>query len=210
MSSAEAFDEASATYDEWYEQHPGALMSELKALEALVPRRGLGLDLGVGTGLMAERLGVQVGLDPSAGMLRRAAQRGIMAVRGGGEALPFRKACFDYAVSTAALCFMDEPAKALEEAWRVVKPGGRLVACIISRDSQWGRLYEAKRRKGGVYTYMKLLSPSDLESLMRRAGFKPSRASATLSQPPGLDVVEEPSSEVEGRGFVCLEGLKEK
>ena len=187
MSSAEAFDEASATYDEWYEQHPGALISELKALEALVPRRGLGLDLGVGTGLIAERLGVQVGLDPSTGMLRRAAQRGIMAVRGGGEALPFRKACFDYAVSTAALCFMDEPAKALEEAWRVVKPGGRLVACIISRDSHWGRLYEAKRRKGGVYTYMKLLSPSELESLMRRAGFKPSRACLLYTSPSPRD-----------------------
>ena len=208
LSSARAFDEASRTYDAWYEEHLAELLSELKALRKLL-RPGLRLDVGVGTGLVAQRLGVEVGVDLSLGMLRRALKRGIAVVKGVGEHLPFREACFDHVVTVATLCFLDDPAGAVKEAWRVVKPGGCFVACFISKESEWGKLYEARRSRGGIYACMRLLAPSEVMELLRKAGFKLGRVAATLSQPPGSGVVEEPSGEVEGRGFVCLEGLKE-
>jgi ubiquinone/menaquinone biosynthesis C-methylase UbiE len=43
------------------------------------------------------------------------------------EALPVEDAGFDYVVSTLVLCTVEDPARALGEVRRVLKPGGRLV-----------------------------------------------------------------------------------
>jgi ubiquinone/menaquinone biosynthesis C-methylase UbiE len=48
-------------------------------------------------------------------------------VRAPAEALPVEDAGFDYAVSTLVLCTVEDPAQALGEVRRVLKPGGRLV-----------------------------------------------------------------------------------
>src|SRR5690606_12014330 len=64
-------------YEEWFEAHRAAYVSELLALRQFVPWEGHGLEIGVGTGRFAGPLGVPVGLDPSDAMLSRAAARGI-------------------------------------------------------------------------------------------------------------------------------------
>src|SRR3954471_19688427 len=43
------------------------------------------------------------------------------------EALPVEDASVDYVVSTLVLCTVNDPAKALPEIRRVLKPGGKLV-----------------------------------------------------------------------------------
>jgi ubiquinone/menaquinone biosynthesis C-methylase UbiE len=43
------------------------------------------------------------------------------------EVLPVEDASFDYVVSTLVLCTVDDPARALAEIRRVLKPGGKLV-----------------------------------------------------------------------------------
>ena len=48
-------------------------------------------------------------------------------VRAPAEALPFDDESFDFVVSTLVLCTVDDPGRALAEAHRVLKPGGRLV-----------------------------------------------------------------------------------
>ena len=47
-------------YDDWFVRHAAAYQSELLAVRALLPWRGLGLAIGVGTGRFAVPLGVQV------------------------------------------------------------------------------------------------------------------------------------------------------
>lgn len=42
------------------------------------------------------------------------------------EALPFPDAHFDSVVATLVLCSVDEPARGLQEIWRVLRPGGSL------------------------------------------------------------------------------------
>jgi len=49
-----------------------------------------GLEVGVGTGRLASKLGVGVGLDPSRNMLELSRRRDIMAVQGVAEKLPFQ------------------------------------------------------------------------------------------------------------------------
>ncbi|HDJ21628.1 MAG TPA: class I SAM-dependent methyltransferase [Candidatus Bathyarchaeota archaeon] len=79
----EIFENASASYDEWYGKPVGvyAFRSELVGLEALLPHSGLGIDIGAGTGIFAKYLSTDersiVCLDPSSGMLKEAKKRGI-------------------------------------------------------------------------------------------------------------------------------------
>jgi hypothetical protein len=75
-------------YDDWFVRHATAWHSELLAVRALLPWRGLGLAIGVGTGRFAAPLGVQMGIDPAREVLDYAANRGILAVQAIAEALP--------------------------------------------------------------------------------------------------------------------------
>jgi ubiquinone/menaquinone biosynthesis C-methylase UbiE len=48
-------------------------------------------------------------------------------VRAPAEELPFEDGSFDFAVSTLVLCTVDDPARALAEIHRLLKPGGQLL-----------------------------------------------------------------------------------
>jgi ubiquinone/menaquinone biosynthesis C-methylase UbiE len=93
--------------------------------------RGRTLDLGTGTGrnLPLYGPGVRVvGLDPALPVLARARRRAprVPLVRAAAEALPFRDGAFDTVVSGLALCSVADPARALAEVRRVLRPGGHL------------------------------------------------------------------------------------
>ena len=93
--------------------------------------RGRTLDLGCGTGRNLPLLPPgSVGLDPSAEVLGRARRRapGALLVQGSAEALPFGDESFDTVVSGLVLCSVAEPARALAEVRRVLRPGGSLRA----------------------------------------------------------------------------------
>lgn len=93
------------------------------------------LEVGAGTGLnlahygMAERV---VAVEPDRGMAARLRARAARApvavevVEARAEELPFRDACFDHVVLTLVLCSVRDPARALDEAHRVLRPGGSL------------------------------------------------------------------------------------
>jgi len=63
------FDIYTNEYDQWYERNKFVYLSELEALKKVVPKKGKGLEIGVGTGRFAEPLGISYGLDPSEKML---------------------------------------------------------------------------------------------------------------------------------------------
>ena len=93
--------------------------------------RGRTLDVGCGTGRNLPFLPPgSVGLDPSAEVLGRARRRapGARLVQGSAEALPFRDESFDTVVSGLVLCSVPDPARALAEVRRVLRPGGSLRA----------------------------------------------------------------------------------
>jgi ubiquinone/menaquinone biosynthesis C-methylase UbiE/DNA-binding transcriptional ArsR family regulator len=127
-----------------------------------VGRESLGdlLDLGTGTGRMLEVLGPLAarceGLDLSHDMLTLAraalARAGLVhgSVRHGDlYRLPYAEDSFDVAVVHQVLHFLDEPLRAIAEAARVLRPGGRLaIADFAPHEVEELRERHAHRRLG--------------------------------------------------------------
>jgi phosphatidylethanolamine/phosphatidyl-N-methylethanolamine N-methyltransferase len=107
-----------------------------RASLAALPASGSALVLvnGVGSGLdlpWLPRAHRYVGLDLTRAMLGRARRRAgdcaFAPVQGTSLALPFRDAAFDHAVLHLILAVVPDPAGALAETARVVRPGGMLL-----------------------------------------------------------------------------------
>ena len=96
------------------------------------------LDVGCGSGyalaLAAEAGCTVTGLDITPELLAIAAERvpEAMLVRAGMDALPFEDGRFDIVVGFNAFAFADDPAGAVAEAVRVVRPGGVVAATTFA------------------------------------------------------------------------------
>jgi len=84
------FDQYWKRYDAWYDNYRFAYLSEVEAIKKVLPRKGKGLEVGVGTGRFASVLGIHYGIDPSVKMVKVAESRGIDAKIGQGEKLPYK------------------------------------------------------------------------------------------------------------------------
>ena len=136
----------------------GTLMQPGGGWEALAAALAVGFrgravaDLGAGEGqltLLLARFAAQVtAIDQSPAMLKelqkRAREAGlsgrVKAVEGDFEALPLGDASVDAVFLSQALHHAAQPAKALAEAARIVRPGGSVIVLDLSRHSQeWVR-----------------------------------------------------------------------
>jgi len=136
-------DVTSKTYDIWskvYDHSFGALVRrrQLRAVEQLQTEPGdRVLDLGVGTGLTLGHYADDVtvmGMDLSMGMLRKAKakcdEHGLKhchLIQGDAMLPPFADESFDHVIITHVISVVSDPAKLLQWAQRLVKPGGRVV-----------------------------------------------------------------------------------
>src|SRR4030042_209848 len=139
------FDRYYQKYDAWYDRNKFAYLSELEALKKALPKRGKGLEIGVGTGRFASALGIGYGIEPSSNMVKIARQRGVDARLGFGERLPFNNASFNYVAIIITLCFVKDPQKVLKEARRVLKRRSKIIIGIIDKDSFLGKFYQKKK-----------------------------------------------------------------
>jgi len=162
------FDGRAERYDAWYEKPFGRSVYalELECLRSLFNPAGRALEVGVGTGRFAAPLGVKYGVDPSLDMLRLARRRGLLVVRGYGEALPFKAASFDAVLLIVTLCFVRKPELVLKEAYRVLKRGGRLYLALILKETRWADHYLKKARAGHpIYRHARFFSFDELKKL---------------------------------------------
>ena len=207
MSNAiRAFDLVAETYDDWYNHPQGRQVfdAELKAVDMHIPKEGIGLELGAGTGIFAEHLTevmrTVVCLDPSGEMLKKAADRGMASVLGVGEALPLRVGVIDFTYMVTVLEFLDEPVTVLVEIRETAKGGAELTILFINSESSWGDLYRDIGSKGDpVFRHAKLYTMVEVEALMTVSGYRVTERAGTLTTQPMETEVEgaitEPSSE---------------
>lgn len=208
---SEAFDRIAEEYDRWYEGNP-LFESELKALKAVSAGGPGSLEIGVGSGRFAEALGISFGLDPAFQPLRIAARRGIHVVQGLAQQLPFKDMVMSQVFFILSLCFIDDKERALQEAVRVLEPGGRITIGFIPKDSPWGQFYCKKARAGhAIYRYASFVTAAELLSLLDREGLTVDRRASTLVASPGRPPrrPEEPLPALDHQcGFVAVSAVK--
>lgn len=183
MPMKTSFDVHHLRYEGWFANHNAVYCSELLAVRSLMPKSGLGLEIGVGTGRFAAPLGVPVGLDPSVAMLAHASARGIRVVQGVAEQLPFATDSFDYALSVTTICFVNDIRAMLLEARRVIKPDGCLVLGFVDRGSVLGQQYLNQQSENAFYRNATFYSAEEVEKLLQECGFPVLEWVQTLSGP---------------------------
>lgn len=121
---------------------PGRTWEALARGFAGLVRAGDVLDVGAGDGTVAELLAPRcrryVCLDLSEKLLAAAATRlsridRVCLARGDMHALPFASERFELVLSFNVLAYADDPARALDEALRVIRPGGELVLTTLHK-----------------------------------------------------------------------------
>ena len=182
---AQAFFARSAeAWDRLRQELYGSAFSQA-ALAALLPREAVVADLACGTGTLMAALVPHVrrviGVDQSAAMLRSARRRlqghaGAELRQGDLEALPIEDQSCDAALLVLALSYVEDPARALAEAARILRPGGRLVVVdLLRHDREEFRRNLGQRHPG--------FEPAALERLLRQAGFSAPRTNPLPPEP---------------------------
>ncbi|HPQ82059.1 MAG TPA: methyltransferase domain-containing protein [bacterium] len=184
MPKTDLFDKHADRYEEWFTKHPAAYSSELKALGELWPSNADGLEIGSGAGHFAEPMGIKTTLEPSAAMREAARKRGIYAIDGTAERLPFPDERFDATLMVTTLCFLDDPKLAIQEMFRVLRPAGCAIVGFVDRDSPLGREYEIKRPSSVFYSEARFYGAREVNALLSWAGFMNLESRQTIFRHP--------------------------
>ncbi len=167
----EVFDAHAERYDRWFEEHRGAYLEEMKIIGNVPGARRADLEIGVGTGRFAGPLGIRLGLDPSRPMLRLARSRGIQAIQGVAEALPFRDAALGSVLVMTSLCYLDDPWQAFREISRVLRPGGRVIIGFLGRGGVIAEGYRQTGDKGTFLAHAAFFTPGEVVLMLEGTGF---------------------------------------
>jgi SAM-dependent methyltransferase len=161
-------------YLEWHEQ-PGYWRDVTRHFG----RSDRLLDVGCGTGWLAEHFDDYTGIDGSAEAVAAARDHGRnVQLASAGEPLPFEDASFDGAVVKDLLEHVEDPVFVVREVRRVLCPGGRVFASSP----------DAQRWVWDDYTHRRPFTRKGFRMLFRDQGFEVERAGYE-SVMPGTGIV---------------------
>lgn len=207
---ANPFETDYALYDAWFEENANVYQSELLAVEALLPQEGRRVEVGVGSGRFASRLGITEGIEPAAGIATLARARGITVLQGVAEDLPLEVESVDVLLYVTTLCFVSDIQTAFQEAHRILRSSGCVVLAYIPKDSPFGALYEETADQDPFFKQARFYTRVEVRDTLTAAGFRIDRTVQTLTGPPEwANERVEPPVEGDDRGsFVVLRALK--
>ena len=199
--AARYFATHAGNWDELRAMHIAEEAVEAAVLQAVgeAPVASL-LDVGTGTGRMLELLaphaGRALGIDQSPQMLgmararlERAGLRNTQLRQGDIFALPVERNGYDLVVLHQVLHYLDDPSRALREASRTLRPGGRLlVVDFAPHDVESLREAHAHRRLGFAHEEIAhLMADAGLDMMLTRDLAPDGAGSLTVSLWMGRD-----------------------
>lgn len=155
-------------------------MSDVSYRHLPGPGRGRTLlDVGCGDGgflLQAQACGWQVeGVDPDARAVAAGQRQDVFVRQGGLEAYADRTACFDLITLSHVIEHVHDPAEALADCHRLLKPGGRLWLATPNIDGGGHALFGRHWRGLETPRHLVLFNERSLRRLLQQAGFARTR-----------------------------------
>ena len=211
MPKISPFEKYAEQYEEWFEKNRWVYEAELRAVKAMLPPGGYGVEIGVGSGRFAEPLGIKIGVEPSKRMREIAQKRGIKVLDGVAEKLPFDDSQFDFVLMVTTVCFVDDINKALLEAHRVLSHGGMIIIGFVDRNSMVGQIYLDHQKDNVFYKEATFFSVDELVKILDQSGFTDLTFNQTIFKTLSKTTRDEPVKPGHGEGsFVVIRGRKEQ
>jgi ubiquinone/menaquinone biosynthesis C-methylase UbiE len=228
------FDEHAERYDSWFLKNRKVLESEVLLLKHFLKSPGKSLSVGCGSGLFEHILrtehdiDIRFGVEPSEGMAQIAEKRGMTVKSGIAEDLPYEDAEFDTVLMNGTPSYIKDLGKSLDEAFRVLKPGGNILVVDVPAESSYGLLYRLAKSSGSWDDpYLKKIAPEhpypveftkaanwrtteEKVYLLLQAGFVNLEFAQTLTRHPKFSdyLVEEPVTGFDRGDYVAIRARK--
>ena len=166
------FEEHTQKYEDWFDKNRFAYESELEAVKSMLPEKGKGVEIGVGSGRFAVPLGIKYGLEPSSNMGAIAKKKGIEVIDGIAEKPPYENESFDYALMVTTLCFLDDVDTSFREVNRILKPNGYFINGFVDKESEIGKSYQRNKARSVFYNIATFYSVDEVVKHLERTGFR--------------------------------------
>jgi ubiquinone/menaquinone biosynthesis C-methylase UbiE len=171
------------------------------------------LDVGCGGGMAVKLLaqsateGFVAGLDYSQDMVAQAARRNAKAiargqvhiVHGNAMALPYEDQTFDKVCGIETFYFWPDPLRGLEQAYRVLRPGGQLTITLemsketANQSSRLRKFFTQRYAARAARIGQRICSGHQLVAMLKQAGFR----HALYTSEPNRSL-----------GWLCAQGAK--
>lgn len=209
MINENPFETRPCEYDAWFDENENVYRSELLAIKELLPEKvGVWIEIGVGSGRFAAKLGIDIGIEPADGIAKLARRRGVTVKRGRAEELPLPDRSAAAAFLITSLCFIEDMERAFAEVKRVLIPGGRVIVAFVPGDSRLGELYA--EAEDVFLRHALLRTRREVLNGLEAAGFRIERCVHTLTGDPAAmnERIEPPREGSEGGSFVVIRAVK--
>ena len=168
----DVFEWYAEAYDDWYVEHREVYLVECERIRKALPTPDARtVEVGVGSGRFAVPLRIPVGIKPSVALGRMARKRGIEVIRGVGEMLPLKSHSCSSVLMVTVICFFDDPARAIAEAYRVLLPGGGIVIGFLERGAPVIQAYLHGDESHRFLSEGRFFISCEVEALLSDAGF---------------------------------------